>query len=102
MATITKRDLIVQITNTTGLTQNQVTRVFEEALEVISRQLANNHEVVLRNFGTFEVCVTKPKIGRNPNQPERAVPIPARTVVKFRPGKELKERVAQVLPQLSR
>ncbi|NRB73853.1 MAG: HU family DNA-binding protein, partial [Verrucomicrobiales bacterium] len=48
----------------------------------------------------FQVTKTKPKIGRNPNKPDAAVPIPARAVVKFKPGKELKEKVAKVLPEL--
>jgi len=56
--------------------------------------------VVLRNFGTFEIRVAKAKIGRNPNNPEKDVPIPARAIVKFKPGKELKEKVATLLPEL--
>ena len=54
----------------------------------------------MRNFGAFQVTKTKPKIGRNPNNPGTPVPIPARAVVKFKPGKEMKERVAKVLPEL--
>ncbi len=102
MATITKRDLIVQVTNSTGLTQQQVSEVVQHFVDEVSRHLANNDEVVLRNFGSFETRVAKAKVGRNPNAPEKAVPIPARVVVKFKPGKELKERVAQLLPQLSK
>lgn len=102
MATITKRDLIVQVTNTTGLTQLQVTGVIQELLDEITRHLANNDEVVLRNFGSFETRIAKAKIGRNPNAPEVAVPIPARAIVKFKPGKEMKERVAQLLPKLKK
>ena len=52
----------------------------------------------MRNFGTFEVKVTKAKVGRNPKDPSKDVPIPPRAVVKFKPGKEMKEQVAPVLP----
>ena len=100
MATITKRDLVVKIANETGLTQQQVFDVVQEFIEEITTSLATNDEVVLRNFGAFQVRQTKAKIGRNPNKPEAAVPIPPRAIVKFRPGKELKERVAQLLPEL--
>ena len=100
MGTITKRDLVVQISDQTGLTQHQVFDVLQLFLDNITSHLAQNNEVVLRNFGTFEIRVAKAKIGRNPNSPEKDVPIPARAIVKFKPGKELKEKVATLLPEL--
>ena len=33
-----------------------------------------------------------------PKDPSKDVPIPPRAVVKFKPGKEMKERVARILP----
>ncbi|MDP6207203.1 MAG: HU family DNA-binding protein, partial [Roseibacillus sp.] len=36
--------------------------------------------------------------GRNPKNPGKDVPIPPRAVVKFKPGKEMKEKVARILP----
>jgi nucleoid DNA-binding protein len=102
MGTITKRDLVVQISDQTGLTQHQVFDVLQLFLDNITSHLAQNNEVVLRNFGTFEIRVAKAKIGRNPNDPERDVPIPARAIVKFKPGKELKEKVASLLPELKK
>ncbi len=100
MGTITKRDLVVQISDQTGLTQHQVFDVLQLFLDNITSHLAQNNEVVLRNFGTFEIRVAKAKIGRNPNDPAKDVPIPARSIVKFKPGKELKEKVASLLPEL--
>jgi nucleoid DNA-binding protein len=100
MPTITKRDLVIQITDKTGLTQLQVTSVLQHFLDDVVTHLANNNEVVLRNFGGFEIRRTKPKVGRNPNYPEHDVPIPARAIVKFKPGKDMKEKVAQLLPDL--
>ncbi len=101
MATVTKRDLVIQISDQTGLTQNQVFDVLQLFLDNTTTHLAQNCDVVLRNFGTFEIRVTKPKVGRNPNNPDRDVPIPARAIVKFKPGKELKEKVLQLLPTLA-
>ncbi len=100
MATITKRDLVIRISNQTGLTQQEVFNVVQCFIEEVTSRLSSNDDVVLRNFGAFQVAKTRPKIGRNPNKPDSAVPIPARAVVKFKPGKELKERVAKVLPEL--
>jgi nucleoid DNA-binding protein len=101
MSAITKRELVIEIADKTGLTQQQVFNVIQFLVDDITAHLAKNQEVVLRNFGTFEVKVTKPKVGRNPNDPTKDVPIPARAVVKFKPGKELKEKVAKILPTLT-
>ena len=97
MGTVTKRDLVVHIADQCGLTQHQVFDVLQLFLDNVTQHLAQESTVVLRNFGTFEVRITKPKIGRNPHEPEKDVPIPARTVVKFKPGKEMKERVASLM-----
>jgi nucleoid DNA-binding protein len=100
MATVTKRDLVVRISNETGLTQQQVSEVVQKTLDAVTSELAQGNAVVMRNFGTFEVRQTKAKVGRNPKKPGKDVPIPARAVVKFKPGKELKEKVAPILPQI--
>ncbi len=100
MATITKRDLVIKISNEKGLTQQQVFDVVQCFIDEVTANLAENNDVVLRNFGAFQVAKTKPKIGRNPKDPGTDVPIPARAVVRFKPGKELKEKVAKVLPKL--
>lgn len=98
MATITKRELVIKISNETGLTQQQVFDVIQKTLDSITDALASGDTVVMRNFGAFQVKETKAKIGRNPKDPTKDVPIPARAVVKFKPGKEMKEQVAGVLP----
>lgn len=99
MATITKRDLVVKLSNETGLTQQQVFSVVQGLIDSVTSSLANKDDVVLRNFGAFQVRQTRAKVGRNPNNPGVAVPIPPRAVVKFKPGKELKESVARLLPE---
>lgn len=100
MATITKRDLVIRLSNETGMTQQQVFDVIQRTIDAVTESLASGDDVVLRNFGSFQVKETKAKIGRNPNRPGSDVPIPPRAVVKFKPGKELKEKVARLLPEL--
>lgn len=100
MATVTKRDLQVEISNETGLTQQQVLDVVQCLIDKVTHSLASGDEVVLRNFGSFQVRETKQKVGRNPNRPGTDVIIPPRAVVKFKPGKEMKEKVARLLPSL--
>lgn len=96
--TLTKRDLVTRISNETGLSQQHVLDVVQKTLDYIAEALARNDKVELRNFGVFEVKIRKPRIGRNPNAPEKDVPIPERAVVKFKPGKEMREAVAKLSP----
>jgi nucleoid DNA-binding protein len=95
---MTKRDLVVRISNETGLIQQQVLDVVQKTLDYISEAVAKGETVELRNFGVFEVKVRKARIGRNPNRPETDVPIPERAVVKFKPGKEMRELVLDLSP----
>jgi nucleoid DNA-binding protein len=97
--TLTKRDLVVRISEETGLVQQQVLEVIQKNLDYISEALAKGNDVELRNFGVFEVKVRKARVGRNPNRPETDVPIPARSVVKFKPGKEMREQVIKLSPK---
>jgi len=102
MATITKRELVMKITDTLGkrgieITQQDTLEVVQTLIEEITESLAHGDTVVMRNFGAFQVREMKAKIGRNPKDPVKDVPIPARAAVKFKPGKEMKEKVATTL-----
>jgi len=90
---MTKRDLVARISEQTGLTQVDVARVVEKTFDNITETLSRGEGIELRNFGVFEVRQRKPRIGRNPSDPTKQYPIPARAVVKFKPGKEMKEIV---------
>lgn len=97
--TLTKRDLVTRISNETGLVQQQVYDVVQKTLDYIAEALAKGDKVELRNFGVFEVKVRRARIGRNPNAPETDVPIPERSVVKFKPGKEMRADVLKLTPK---
>ena len=86
--TLTKRDLVVRISEETRLTQQDVSSVVQKTLDHISEALSDGDKVELRNFGIFEVRTRKARVGRNPNAPETDVPIPARSVVRFKAGTE--------------
>ena len=94
----TKRDLVMRIADETGLIQQDVYKVIQKTLDYISESLAHGENVELRNFGVFEVRERKQRIGRNPNKPEQVVTIPTRNVVKFKPGKIMRERVSGDAP----
>jgi len=98
MATITKRDLVMKLSNETGMKQQDVFTIVQGAMDSIIEELAKGNSVVMRNFGVFQVKEVKGKVGRNPKNPSKDVPIPARATVKFKPGKVMKEKVEPILP----
>lgn len=90
---MTKRDLVMRIADETGLIQQDVYAVIQKSLDYIVEALEQNDTVEFRNFGVFEVRERKQRIGRNPNRPEHVVTIPARKVVKFKPGKIMRQKI---------
>lgn len=100
--TLTKRDVVIRISNETGLTQQQAFDVVQKTLNYVEEALAKGDKVELRNFGVFEVKVRRARVGRNPNAPETDVPIPKRCVVNFKPGKEMRADVLKLPPKLAR
>ncbi len=96
---MTKRDIVIRVSEETELTQQQVMKVVQSTFDTIAAAVAKGQTVELRNFGVFEVKVRKARVGRNPNAPATDVPIPARSVVKFKPGKEMREEVIKLSPK---
>lgn len=91
---LTKRELVAQIASETGLTQLEVFDVVQKTLDGIVDALGAGKHVEFREFGVFEVTTRKARIGRNPNRPEDVVMIPVRRVVKFKPGKRMRNMLA--------
>ena len=95
---MTKRDLVIRISEETGLVQQQVLDIVQKTLDYIAEALAKNETVELRNFGVFEVKIRKARVGRNPNAPATDVPIPPRATVKFKAGKDMRANVLRLSP----
>ena len=93
MPNLTKRDLVVKISNETGLVQHQVFDVIQKTLDHITSALAKGQDVELRNFGVFQVRLSKARVGRNPNIPGSNFAIPPRATVKFKSGKIMRRDV---------
>ena len=94
---MTKRELVIRVSNKLGLTQGEVAKVIETTFESISEELAEGKRWELRDFGVFEVKTRASRIGRNPRTGDQ-VPVPERRVVTFRPGKKMKEVVSGEAP----
>lgn len=102
MPNLTKNNLVKKISEKTGLTQQEVFSVVQLTLEGITEGLATGNNVELRNFGVFEVRLTKKRIGRNPKKPLETVEIPPRAIVKFTAGKIMRQRVLLRTEELHR
>jgi nucleoid DNA-binding protein len=96
--TLTKRDLVVRISEETGKIQQEIQQIVQKTLDYIAEALAKGDKVELRNFGVFEIKRQEARVGRNPRAPEADVMIPVRSIVKFKAGKELRVQVLKVPP----
>ena len=90
------------ISNETGLVQHQVFDVVQRTLDHLTDALAKGDTVELRNFGVFEVRLTKARVGRNPNKPETSFVIPPRATVKFKSGKIMRQKVGKLSAEMKR
>jgi integration host factor subunit beta len=61
-------------------------------IEQMAQSLARGERIEIRGFGSFSLHHRPPRMGRNPKSGE-AVPLAAKYVPHFKPGKELRERV---------
>ena len=64
-------------------------------LQMMGTALAGGNRIEVRGFGSFTVTQRQPRIGRNPRT-GAAVQIPPKRVPHFKPGKALREAVAQL------
>ena len=89
---MTKRELVIDVAEGLGFTQNEVSAVVQTTLESITNALAEGSRIEIRNFGVFDIKVRDARIGRNPRTGD-SVPISEKRVAVFKPGKALKELV---------
>ncbi len=89
---MTRKDLAAKIAEGTGMKQTEVKTIIDRVLGEISESLVRGEKVELRDFGVFKVKQRKARLGRNPKTGE-GVQVPARKVVHFKVGKELKNMV---------
>ncbi len=89
---MTKKDIVLKITDMTGIKQVDVKKIVQKTFDVIVDALEKNEKVELRNFGVFKIKERKARFGRNPRTGE-SVPVPPRRVVVFKPGLEMKQKI---------
>jgi integration host factor subunit beta len=95
---VTKRELVVEIAEKLGYTQNEVASIVQASLDTITTSLTEGQRLEIRNFGVFEVKARDARMGRNPRTGDE-VPINRKRVATFKPGKALKELVQNHVPE---
>jgi len=94
MSTITKKELVERISNSTGQTKIRTKETVQLFLDAITEELEKGNRIELRDFGVFEVKSRADRVGRNPRTGE-TVKVPARKVVTFKVGRKMKINVKE-------
>jgi len=88
---MTKKDIVIKITDETGFKQVDVKKVVQKTFDCIVESLTRGEKVELRNFGVFKLKERRARTGRNPRTGQ-TVPVPPRKVVVFKAGLEMKKK----------
>lgn len=91
--TMTKKKLINSISQDKGIHPNDVRHVVQAFLDKMTDCLTQGERLEFRDFGVFEVVERKQKVGRNPKNAAVPIVIPARSAVKFTPGKKMRKLI---------
>ncbi len=87
-----KAQLIDAIAAKAGLTKADAKKALDATVEATTEALKNGDRVALVGFGSFSVSERSSRTGRNP-QTGKEITIPAKKIVKFKPGAELSDTV---------
>ena len=83
---MTKSELVEGIAKRTGVSKASAKEMFEALLAELNIALCNQEKVQISGFGTFSVVHKPAREGINPLT-KKAIKIPAKDVVKFKPAK---------------
>ncbi len=90
---MTKAEIIDQMATDAGITKVAAAAALNSFMEGVTKTLKKKDgKVTLVGFGTFSKIKRKARKGRNPQTGE-PIKIKACNVVKFKPGKKLKDAV---------
>jgi DNA-binding protein HU-beta len=89
---MTQSEVFNHFADKTGMKRAQVKEFFDELYNLASTEVKSNGEFVLPGFGKLVKSERKAREGRNPATGE-TIQIPAKTTLKFRVGKSMKDSV---------
>ena len=89
---MTKKDIVRTIAEQLDLPQLRTRELVQRTFDALVEALVREGRVELRNFGIFQIKHREARMARNPRTGEQ-VPVKAKSVVIFKPGKEMEARV---------
>ena len=96
---LSKAEIVKNINESTGIPDANVLRIINAFFDEIKEGMKDDRIAELRGFGTFETKVRKGKEkARNPKTGE-SCSVESHKIVKFYPGKELKDYIWNVIPE---
>ena len=90
MAKVKKKDIANDVAHQAGVSKTDAQTIVDTVLDSLVDSLRRGEGIELRGFGTFRLHQRQSRRGRNPKTGAE-VNIPARSAIRFRPGKELTE-----------
>jgi nucleoid DNA-binding protein len=92
---VTKKDIVRTIAEQIDLPQLRTKELVQRTFDALIEALVREGRIELRNFGVFQIKKREARMARNPRTGER-VPVHAKSVVTFKPGKEMEARVREL------
>ena len=93
MARMTQTEIINNLAESSGLKKAEVKGLLDSMAELATREVKKNGEFTVPGFGKLVKATRKAREGRNPAT-GAVIQIPAKTTVKFRLGKAMKDAVS--------
>jgi integration host factor subunit beta len=91
--TITKKELVNRIADSTSVTKVVAKEIIQSFLNAIIDELAAGNRLEFREFGVFESRERAARRAQNPRTLEK-VDVPAKRIVKFKVGRLMRKKVA--------
>ena len=92
MARMTQTEIVNALADSSGLKKTEVKGLFDAIADLAAKEVKKNGEFTLPGFGKLVKATRKAREGRNPAT-GAMIKIPAKTTVKFRLGKAMKDAV---------
>jgi integration host factor subunit beta len=91
--TVTKKELVNRIADSTGVTKVVAKEIIQSFLDAIIDELAEGNRLEFREFGVFESRERAARRAQNPRTLEK-VDVPAKRIVKFKVGRLMRKKVS--------
>jgi nucleoid DNA-binding protein len=98
MATVTKKELIDRISESTQAKRVLVKQIIQMFLDNVTEELCKDNRLEFRDFGVFETRKRAARTAQNPKTLER-VHVPEKRTVKFKMGRLMRENLSNPAPK---